>query len=215
MLSEVPYFTFANYSPRGGNEPSIKSRNLCEKVKSGKRFTIASIFKYFDKNLQGKAQPFLNARTILVPVPRSSLLLKEGLWPSLEIAKEILVQGYGKEVVKLIERCKDIPKSSRIYRADERPSIEVHMNSLQINSQILDTSSSITLVDDVLTLGRTSYASAAKIHEVYPEIPIHIFTVFHTRGKKNEDPDITEVVNPETGRLIYNPVSGKVRKGTD
>ena len=43
------------------------------------------------------------------------------------------------------------------------------------------------MVDDILTLGRTSMASALELQKVYPDKEIKIFCAIRTRGWKEVD----------------------------
>jgi hypothetical protein len=64
----------------------------------------------------------------------------------------------------------------------------------------------ITLVDDVLTRGRTSYAAARRVHEAFPEAEIRLFAIIRTQGLI---PDINALVDPSVGRIVL------VHNGTD
>lgn len=66
----------------------------------------------------------------------------------------------------------------------------------------------ITLVDDVLTLGRTTYACAELLRQVCPDAEIRIFAMIRTQGFLDE---IEKIVDPATG-AITGFDSGKTRR---
>jgi pyrimidine operon attenuation protein/uracil phosphoribosyltransferase len=67
---------------------------------------------------------------------------------------------------------------------------------LQVNP-VLVTEPTIIVVDDILTLGRTSMASALKLQKVYPDKEIKIFCAVRTRGWKNLD----NIIDISKGRM--------------
>ncbi len=50
MASECPYGTFANYSPRGTSELSVKSRAICGRIKGCDVAVINSALQYLAKH---------------------------------------------------------------------------------------------------------------------------------------------------------------------
>jgi hypothetical protein len=70
--------------------------------------------------------------------------------------------------------------------------------------------SNLTLVDDVLTLGRTSIAGASRLAEKFPNPSIRVFSLIQTKGI-GPDLDIESLINIETGSITYNHQTGKCR----
>ena len=66
----------------------------------------------------------------------------------------------------------------------------------------------ITIVDDVLTMGRTSYACAELLQTVCPNSVIRIFAMIRTQGLQE---DIEKIVDPDTGSVV-GYASGKTRR---
>ncbi len=56
----------------------------------------------------------------------------------------------------------------------------------------------ITIVDDVLTMGRTSAACALLLQKRFPEAEIRIFAMIRTQGLI---PDIAAIFDPSTGTI--------------
>jgi len=208
--NEIEFASFSCYSPRGNSSIDIKSRQLIGAIKSAQPHAILSIFKYH-KYFKGEFKLFFNKETTLIPIPRSSLLVDGGLWPSFEISKVFIEQGYGDSISTCLKRIKPIIKSSSLYRSDERPLVSDQLKTLSVTPEIIHTNS-ITLIDDVITAGRTAYACAIKINEAYPDKMIRVFSVIRTISNGS----IAQIVDPCNGTIIYYPSSGKTyRKDTE
>ena len=65
MPSEVPYGTFANYSPRGTSEISLRSRRICGAIKAGKTGQIERAIPFLRRREAEVLQPFLNGDVVL------------------------------------------------------------------------------------------------------------------------------------------------------
>lgn len=121
---------------------------------------------------------------ILIPVPRSTPIIEGALFPT-KILSEILVKkGLGARVYDGLTRVNAIPKSHGAFTAGTRPTLEINLNSLSIQPQLI-TESNIIIVDDFLTLGRSTMAAALKVKEAFPDKNIKIFAAFRTRGNDN------------------------------
>ncbi|MDJ1505215.1 phosphoribosyltransferase [Xanthocytophaga agilis] len=208
MSFNLPYACLANYSPRGSSELSVKSRDVCARVKKGSEKTISSAFVYFDAATMTIFSPFLNADTLLIPVPRSSLLQPDSVWPGLIISNLLVASGHGSQVSTCLQRTRAVPKSSGSYSAESRPSIETQLESLHVEPEMI-THRQITLIDDVLTLGRTSIACALKLREAYPQVEIKLFVLLQTKSRISE---ITQFIEPYVGEITYNPNTGKASR---
>lgn len=205
MLSSIPFATFCNYSPRGGSELSRKSQKICGLIKNGNPQMILKTIPIIKSEDCEALHPFLSDDTTLVPIPRSSLLVENGLWPTKVIADVFVENGLGSEVLPCLVRTTAVAKSSSTSSADQRPSVQTHFDSLTVNANLL-APQKITLIDDVLTLGRTSLACASKLKEAFPDAEIRMFAMMRTRGFI---PNIENLVDPQVGNITYNSYSGK------
>lgn len=217
----LPYASLANYSPRGQSPLSEKSRSLRDLVKAGRIEVIrintgtqeepqsVSLSQFLRTEKAHILRPFLNEETTLVPIPRSAPLPEEGaLWPSKVIADFLLKEGWGKEVYPCIRRITAVDKSSSRYSADTRLSVLEHYQSLGIHPELL-IPKEITLIDDILTQGRTAYACAQKLHDAFPEAVIRLFVMVRTQGLI---PDVEQIIDPCTGEITYNTSTGKTTR---
>lgn len=203
MPSEFPYGSFANYSPRGTSALANRSRIICGNVKAGKRSQIEAAIPKLAEPAAAVLRPFLNPDVTLVPVPRSAPLSEGALWPARVIADVLVANGFGKEILVLVERVAAVQKSSS-SPAKERPLIDEHIKSMRVRQDLL-APDQITLVDDVLTMGRTTFACAALLHEYFPQSEIRIFAMIRTQGMVE---DIDVIFDPSVGVITGYP-SGK------
>jgi predicted amidophosphoribosyltransferase len=204
MLDLVHYANLFQYSPRGTSDISKKSRIVTDAIKAGRINRYAPRIAEILAEHQEDLSTFLNRDVTLIPMPRSSLTRESDLWPALEIAKMLASLGLG-SVSTCLFRNKEIRKSSLYYRADDRPSIAEQYDSMSVRNVV--PTSNITIVDDVLTLGRTSIAAASRLAEKFPNADIRVFALMKTRGIGVVEIDV--IKNVEIGTITYNHNSGK------
>lgn len=208
MSSKFPYGTFANYSPRGSLPLSRRSKAITGAIKRANPEIIQSFVEKLADPAAAILAPFLNPDVTLVPVPRSAPMRdSDAVWPSRIICAALFDAGYGGAVEALIERVSAVPKSA-FASAGERPTVQVHKASLRAQSGLLPPEQ-ITLVDDVLTMGRTTAACAELLQEAYPSASIRIFAVMRTLGFVDE---IEAVFDPCVGTIISYHSSGKTHR---
>jgi len=113
-----------------------------------------------------------------------------------------------KEVMPCIERVNPVRKSSFQTNADSRPSVEEHYDSLSVTPVLLEPDQ-ITLIDDVLTLGRTTLACVQRLNETFPKTEIRIFALVRTQSLI---PNIEKIIDPSFGVISYSSATGKTSR---
>ncbi len=141
----------------------------------------------------------LTDSTVLVPIPRSAPLRAGDVWPPMLIAEELHRVGFGTAVEPLIVRVKGVPKSST-SKPGERALSEVHYKSMRLSSGQPRLLSEITLIDDVVTRGRTSLGAAARLRDAYPGVSITLFTVARTCSLVT---NMESYIQPFVGRIRF------------
>lgn len=204
MLDSVDFATMLQYSPRGNAEISRNSRTVTGMVKGGRIEGYKKRISEIVAENQELLAPFLNENITLVPTPRSSPIRDTDLWPAHEVCKLLASLNLGNIATCLIRR-EAIRKSHLHYNKDTRPSIAEQYNSMGTEDYV--PSANITLVDDVLTMGRTFIAGASRLAEKFPNATIRVFALIRTRGLV--DNAIDNILNVQTGVITYNPFSQK------
>jgi len=204
LIDKITYGTLINYSPRGSSDLSIKSRQACGGIKHCKPAYIKNITDSLRREESKPLHEMLNMDRVLVPIPRSGLLKEDTIWPSYIIAEQLVAGGFGKSVETVLARYKAIRKSSQQFSAKDRPSVDEQLDSLIINDQLFY-HKKITLVDDVLTMGRTAFACAQKIHEAYPDAEVSLFSAVRTQGLIE---NVAAIYDPSVGTIKYNDTTG-------
>lgn len=195
------FFTLLVYSPRGSSKNAINSRKLMGVCKNGDA-TFANKVAHKIQEIN-KNNYFYNSA--LIPAPRSAPLAKGAVLPTRVLAECLVNNGLGNVVYECIQRIVPIPKSSSQYTAETRNSVQTHLESLKVESMVI-AESTLIIIDDVLTLGRTTMACAIKLKEIYPNKEIKIFCPFRTRSF--EDKNI--LVDVRCGSTITLSSNGKV-----
>lgn len=177
LWKQLEFSALLAYCPRPDDVPTERrddargARNLTIALKDGRAIgeppeTVASRVA---RSL--RAQPefdsifgtFFSASPTLVPVPRSTLPTRDGLWVPDQLCHALRGQGLGAEVAPLLERSEPIPKAARSLSVD-RPTANRHYETLRARPG-LSAPTEILLVDDVVTAGATLLGSASRLAE--------------------------------------------------
>lgn len=152
-------------------------------------------------------------RVVLVPVPRSDPA-NRAPWPGERLAWCLNEIGLAAGVWPVLRRRYAVRKSA-FAPIGERPSVLEHYDSFAIARgswsrtpiQSGDVGHGcdwvrlqLTLVDDVITRGRTLLAAAAKLHEAFPAAQIRAFTLLRTLGR---DEMLQRVLEPCEGEVRW------------
>jgi hypothetical protein len=203
------YAYLLNYHSRGTSAIARNSVQFGGALKNA----VSDLLNSVSVVIQGRNpyfNEFLSPERNLIPVPRSAPLLSGALWPTKILSETLVQNGLGNNVYPIIKRIRPVPKSSSLNNANDRPSIQTHIDSLTIEPLLgVQTNAEInfTIVDDILTLGRTTSACAFKLKEFYPNSDIKIFAVMRTKNLNNDD--INTMIEPHKGQLQYNTETGK------
>lgn len=174
------YFEFMTvlvYTPRGSSVNAQKSKRLVGACKNGE-VPFAELLAVKIEEL-GEQDYFHDS--VLVPIPRSTPLVQGAVFPARILSESLVRNNLGNQVLTCLRRTRPIPKSSNNFSAETRNTVSTHLQSLTVDP-ILISESTLILIDDVFTLGRTAMASAIKLKEAFPDKEVKIFCPFRTRS---------------------------------
>ncbi len=205
-ISKIEFSSLLTYSPRGNKQDHIVSRNVKNSIKNDivdkcgvMSEQIAQLIKiHLDEYC---FSDYFNKNVILVPTPKSSLLQPNELWVPKRITMALEKNGLGKNRECLIRETA-VTKSASAQSKD-RPKALEHYNSMRVN-ELLVQPKEITLVDDVITRGATTFGAVNRLVEAFPQANIRVFAVLRT------------ISNPDEFSKIYDPCVGTISlKGVD
>ncbi len=210
LLSDLQFASFLTYAPHGTTPEMLESRRWTRLLKQDQavktpseppglsrpmnRFIVEILINQIAET---SFSDFFGPGVTLVPVPKSSLLPRDGLWVPQRIASSMVEFGLGKEVLEILMRIQAVPKSATSASGD-RPKAKTHYDSLRVNPQ-LEPPRRIVLVDDVITRGATLLGAASCLAEAFPQATIQGFAMVRT------------ISNPEQFVKIVNPCVGWIR----
>jgi len=177
MLAEFDSISIINLAKRADEMIKAAGREITADIKKG-RTNVLDHFLDIHKEFIAS---HIDANSTLVPMPRSAPLIKDGVWPSMSICLKLIQKGFGKDIVKMIDRISSVQTAHLQSGSDSRASIKQHFDSIQYNdSSGMLTPDKIVLVDDVITQGRNSVACYQKLRTQFPNVPIIVFTPVRT-----------------------------------
>ncbi len=209
--TRLEFASLLAYCPRPGaiSEPERKearlSHNLVLSLKDGRlvgqppepvSYHIARHLKT-SPSITARFSSFLGPSLTLVPVPRSSLPTKGGLWVPERLAGALVKCGLGNRVALLLERAEPIPKAATSISA-ERPTALQNYRTLRVRRE-LEIPEQITLIDDVVTAGATLLGSANRLSEAYPSVHVRGFAAARTITDAS---DFHETIEPVVGTIF-------------
>ena len=212
----LKYGALFAYSPYGQSREEELSKDYKTAVKGDQFYPISGkqvqMSNYIAQTISESRRtlPFgrlFDENPVLVPVRSTSMMKSDSLWAPLRIATAMQAIGLGKEVSACLERVYPIQKSAT--SGGNRASVQEQFDSLRVQKLIADPTS-IVLVDDIVTSGRTLVGSARRLAEAYPEVRISGFAAMRTvtlskNFKRLNNPVFDEITMYPSGKTHRNP----------
>jgi len=204
--TQIEFGSLLSYSPHGDSNPEKQSKTIMKILKSDEYYPVHSgkhilMSELISDTIMKKMAllPFSNffkTDPILVPVPNSSFMKSETLWVPQRIAKSLVQNGLGKEVIECLKRVKPLPKAAT-SSPERRPKAAQHLDSLEV-LKILSEHEEILLIDDIVTRGTTLFAAVNKLAKDFPKAHILAFAAMRT------------ISPPFVFKAIYDPCIGTI-----
>lgn len=210
----MPFASCFAYLPGGSGPVSEQGRLLRARLKAADKTWLPHFAArvWLEAIGHGHFTLTFGAHVVLVPVPGSRPAQRAD-WTGERLAWCLKEVGLATEVWPLLRRLYAVRKSA-FAAAGERPSVLEHCASFAVDGALRGPAAigqgplvkkcrrpelQLTLVDDVITRGRTLLAAAGRLREAFPGAEIRAFALLRTLG-----PD-------ETLRQILDPCEGEVR----
>jgi predicted amidophosphoribosyltransferase len=200
MIKRVAYASCYVYSPSGTGAVCARSRLLCALLKAGDaRFMVRYAVRVHQQALgSSRLAGFFCSTDILVPVPRSVPRCHGGTWVAADLSHALVQEGLGAMTWPGLRRISAVRKSATAAPG-ARPSVAVHYASFSIDRPpVIPTS--VVLIDDIVTRGRTLLAAASRVREAFPDAKIRAFALLRTMG---QIPGVQSLLDPCTGEIRW------------
>lgn len=200
MIRRIAYASCYVYSPAGMDAVSERSRLLCALLKEGDAHFM---IKYAVRvHQQAKESPrlagFFCNTDILVPVPGCVPGSHNGTWAAAHLAQALVHEGLGAMTWHGLRRISAVRKSATAAPG-ARPSVALHYASFSMDRPLV-IPTSVVLIDDVITRGRTLLAAATRVHEACPRAQIRAFALLRTMGLIS---GVQRLLDPCTGEIRW------------
>jgi hypothetical protein len=210
----LPFASGYAYSPSGRGPLCEEARALCADVKAADPYRLARAASevWMEAAGHGRFAMTFGAAVVLVPVPGSGCG-QSGAWVGERLAWCLKELGLAAQVWPILEREYAVRKSA-FASAGERPSVSEHYASFAIErGRPARTSGArgecirLTLVDDVITRGRTLMAAAQRLRLAFPAASIRAFALLRTLGREQR---LDRILDPCEGEVRW--VAGDARR---
>jgi hypothetical protein len=138
----------------------------------------------------------IGPEVVLVPAPKSGLLMAGALWPAYRICEELVGRGLGSRILPCLKRIEPVRKSAT---AVHRPKAAEHYRSMAAERTLDDSIVRIAVLDDVITRGATLIGAVSRVKEAFPEADVVAFGLVRTMSMGN----VPQIVEPCIGEIRF------------
>jgi hypothetical protein len=198
MIERVAFASCYVYSPAGASAICARSRLLRALLKAGDEHFMLKSAARVHQQMEPPAElaGFFRSGDVLVPVPRCAPRVG-GTWAAAELTRALVQAGVGSATWPGLLRISAVCKSATSAKG-RRPSVAGHYDSFQVEP-LKFRPTSVVIIDDVITRGRTLLAAAARVHEALPDARIRTFALLRTRSISC----IKSLVEPCRGEILW------------
>lgn len=218
----LPFASCFAYLPNGSGTVGEQGRLLCSRLKAADPLWLPRLAGevWLEAAAHRRFAAVFGPRVVLVPVPGSAPQRRLS-WVGERLAWCLRELGLAVEVWPVLQRGYAVRKSA-VAASGERPSVLEHYASLVVEPSlrggecigrrgVVDEPGGaglrLTLVDDVITRGRTLLAAAGRLREAFPAAEIRAFALVRTLGRNEM---LARVLDPCEGDVRW--ISGDARR---
>lgn len=219
LFLPLPLGSCFAYSPNGSGQLCSEGRSIRAHLKAADPAWLPRLVAtvWVEAAGHGRFAAALGGHVVLVPVPGSDSVRRER-WVGERLAWCLKEIGLASEVWSVLRRRYAVRKSA-FASTGERPSLFEHYDSFAIEhggsspaqtgfaGELGSNPLRLTLVDDVVTRGRTLLAAAARLREAFPTAEIRAFALLRTLAR---DEKLDRLIDPYEGEVRR--ISGDARR---
>jgi hypothetical protein len=215
LIPVLPFASCFAYLPGGRGAACEQGRLLCARLKGADRAWLPRLAAqvWLEATGHGRFAAVFGNDVVLVPVPGSTPSPRRH-WVAERLAWCLRELGLAQAVWPALRRRYEVRKSA-LAASGERPSVLEHHASFIIERSFRGGAADggcgfvreaglygvrVTLVDDVITRGRTLLAAAGRLREAFPAAQIHAFALLRTL---RPDEILCEVLDPCEGEVRW------------
>lgn len=204
----LPFASCFAYLPGGSGPVCEEGRLLCARLKTGSAAWLPHFVArvWLETVGHGHFAAAFGGSVVLVPVPGSAPQQRAD-WVGERLAGCLKEVGLAAEVWPVLRRRHPVRKSA-FAAAGDRPTVREHYASFAIERSFCCGSAlQLTLIDDVITRGRTLIAAALCLRAAFPAARIRAFALLRTL---RPDEMLRQVLDPCEGEVRW--VAGDTRR---
>lgn len=201
----LPFASCFAYLPGGIGPICDEGRLLCARLKASDQVWLPRLAArvWLETVGHGRFAAAFGARVVLVPVPGSTPFQRAD-WIGARLAWCLKEVGLAAEVWPVLRRQHAVKKSA-FAAAGKRPTVLEHHASFALEGEFWQGAHDgrglrLTLVDDVITRGRTLLAAAARIQAALPGAEVRAFALVRTLSP---DETLSQVLDPCEGEVRW------------
>jgi hypothetical protein len=199
VIYSLAYASCYVYSPAGRGAICERSRLLRALLKEGDtHFMIKYALRvHREAEPRAKLAGFFDSNDVLIPVPGSTPRVR-GTWAAADLARALVKEGLGTMTWHGLHRVVPVQKPATAAPGG-RPTVSRHYDSLLMEHSPVQLTS-VILIDDVITKGRTLLAAATRVRERFPEAQVRAFALLRTMGMIA---GVEHLLEPCTGEIRW------------
>src|SRR5712692_7773407 len=174
QVASLEYGSLLSYTPRPSTSEMEQAKSVMYAIKNDGYIERPPVLmsEWIAKAVQQNMTrlpfaSFFHHDTVLVPVPRSTLMRPNTLWMPERIATALVRRKIGGQVLACLARLSPLRKAAWSDPSD-RPRPSEQYNTISVQGRVSSSPGEVVLVDDIITRGATMLGAANRVVEAFP-----------------------------------------------